>query len=412
MVKYPVLYIPGTFDFDNGDIVTRLISSLSPNATTDGAHTIYAKPGKISSPFDNACRIFFQLKGGVTDYGADHAKECGHKRFDKDYSAQYPEWSAENPVVVVTHSAGIFTALQLQRLLADNYFKNNTHYSTYRDRHNPTNNTSSSWIVSIWSIQPCFLGSTITRLYYDPPNPTVIMPIYKPGYWLLMSAFFSERISLFQQLMDWRISNYDFDSYSIWDLITVQHPFITSNDNLLYYLTPEGANEFNRNVTTLYEDTLYTGSCMSNTEVGRGGKLYIPAGIDVFNPFWLFSTLFMGYYAYLTVPEWEQYRREEWRDSDGIINWITQIAPMVDGKISVPYVELPDPVNTEYFTPDVEYDKYGLLKKGHWNQRVKNPKLPINHLFLTSDPVASDLFQLYTNLAYASYFGEFMGAKP
>ena len=62
--------------------------------------------GPLSSHHDRACELFYQLKGGVVDYGEKHSRKCGHARLGRKYRAKYPEWSSRKPLHFIGHSMG------------------------------------------------------------------------------------------------------------------------------------------------------------------------------------------------------------------------------------------------------------------------------------------------------------------
>jgi triacylglycerol lipase len=86
--------------------------------------TYEAKCGPISSFHDRACELFAQIKGTRIDYGEAHSLVAGHARWSRDYARRgfVSDWSEENPVILVGHSAGAQTCLQLQRLLAQDFW--------------------------------------------------------------------------------------------------------------------------------------------------------------------------------------------------------------------------------------------------------------------------------------------------
>ena len=59
--------------------------------------------------------------GSIT---AAHSLAVGHARWSRDYAQKgfVSDWSEENPVILVGHSAGAQTCLQLQRLLAQDFW--------------------------------------------------------------------------------------------------------------------------------------------------------------------------------------------------------------------------------------------------------------------------------------------------
>jgi hypothetical protein len=71
-------------------------------------------PGGLSSLHDRACEIFYQLKGGCVDYGAEHSAQFGHARFGRKYRGLHPAWSEASAIHVVGHSLGGTTVRMLQ----------------------------------------------------------------------------------------------------------------------------------------------------------------------------------------------------------------------------------------------------------------------------------------------------------
>jgi triacylglycerol esterase/lipase EstA (alpha/beta hydrolase family) len=80
-------------------------------------------PGGLSSLHDRACEIFYQIKGGVVDYGEDHSLQFGHARFGRKYRGSYTSWSRDFPIHVVGHSLGGSTVRMLQVLILDYAFR-------------------------------------------------------------------------------------------------------------------------------------------------------------------------------------------------------------------------------------------------------------------------------------------------
>ncbi len=116
---------------------------------------LYPATGPISSAHDQACELFYQLKGGRVNYGLAHSEAYAHERYGRDYSASplYPAWDADHPIDIVAHSMGAVVARRLQRLLADGFF--DLEDGASRD-------TSPEWIRSITTVSGVHNGSTLT----------------------------------------------------------------------------------------------------------------------------------------------------------------------------------------------------------------------------------------------------------
>ena len=89
-----------------------------------GFKTHEAKCGPISSFHDRACEVFAQIKGTEVHYGLEHSAVAGHAQTSRDYTSQglVPDWSVDNPIILIGHSAGAQTCLQLQQLLAEKFW--------------------------------------------------------------------------------------------------------------------------------------------------------------------------------------------------------------------------------------------------------------------------------------------------
>jgi pimeloyl-ACP methyl ester carboxylesterase len=93
-------------------------------------------PSPTGSLHDRVCEVFYELVGGTTDYGSEHANYHKHDRFGRKYEkGKYPKWSAQNPITVIGHSLGGNTAWLLQNYLALGRF--------------PGYATDASWIAGI-----------------------------------------------------------------------------------------------------------------------------------------------------------------------------------------------------------------------------------------------------------------------
>ncbi|MYN03053.1 hypothetical protein GTP41_13165 [Pseudoduganella sp. DS3] len=108
-------------------------NDIAAHMRAGGRPVFTAAVGPVSSNWDRAVELYYQIKGGCADYGARHAAEhaaAGHiqKPAGKCWAADaannpnnyplalYPQWDAQHPVHFVSHSQGgqtIRTLLQL-----------------------------------------------------------------------------------------------------------------------------------------------------------------------------------------------------------------------------------------------------------------------------------------------------------
>ncbi|KAF7981138.1 hypothetical protein HWV62_34883 [Athelia sp. TMB] len=89
---------------------------------------LFAHVGQVSSLHDRACELYYALKGGKVDYGAEHSKEHSHSRFGRaNPNGLYPFWSREHPLHFFGHSLGGPTITKLQHLLSTSFFSPTDH---------------------------------------------------------------------------------------------------------------------------------------------------------------------------------------------------------------------------------------------------------------------------------------------
>ncbi|PAV22511.1 alpha beta-hydrolase [Pyrrhoderma noxium] len=87
-----------------------------------------ASVGPISSLHDRACELYYAIKGGTVDYGEDHSRIHGHKRYGRIHDpGLYPTWSSTRPLHFLGHSIGGATIMKLQYLLSMNFFSPDDH---------------------------------------------------------------------------------------------------------------------------------------------------------------------------------------------------------------------------------------------------------------------------------------------
>ncbi|OGB22618.1 MAG: hypothetical protein A3I66_10970 [Burkholderiales bacterium RIFCSPLOWO2_02_FULL_57_36] len=103
--------------------------------TYNGTHRVMtAAVGPVSSNWDRAVELYYQIKGGCADYGAKHtAKFASYGAIQKPAGkcwaadpnnnpngyplALYPAWSAGNPIHLISHSQGGQTVRTLIQLM-------------------------------------------------------------------------------------------------------------------------------------------------------------------------------------------------------------------------------------------------------------------------------------------------------
>ena len=116
--------------------------------------------GPISSNWDRAVELYYQIKGGQVDYGKTHSEKFGivQKPAKKKYQGLYPQWSAKNPIHLIGHSMGGQTARMLDYLLRTAVVDS----AGYSEKSNLLGKSNNGYIKSITTISTPHDGTTLT----------------------------------------------------------------------------------------------------------------------------------------------------------------------------------------------------------------------------------------------------------
>jgi len=125
-----------------------------------GHQVIVTSVGPVSSNWDRAVELYYQLKGGQVDYGKGHSDKFGiiRKPANKKYPGLYPEWSANKPVHIIGHSMGGQTARMLDYLLSTSVSDS----SGILERSTLLGKTQNGLIKSITTISTPHNGTTLS----------------------------------------------------------------------------------------------------------------------------------------------------------------------------------------------------------------------------------------------------------
>jgi hypothetical protein len=183
--KVRVVYISG-FLMPNG-----WISYPSAMCDNEFFEIVPVFPSATGSMHDRVCEVFFELVGGLVDYGLEHSKFHKHNRYGRDFGkGKYPKWSESNPIIVIGHSMGSLTAWILQNYLSDNRFEGFK--------------TNPSWIKAVFTINAPLNG---TLSVYDKGLCASLPPMVRwgsAGYLIGLFAHIAEFFDsyLFRKLFD------------------------------------------------------------------------------------------------------------------------------------------------------------------------------------------------------------------
>ena len=331
-----IIFVPGLFGWGPGEL-DGLDYWGGALAQFEGVFTTHwAKCGPISSFHDRACELFAQIKGAQVDYGAAHSAAAGHdqKPPGRDYSGKpfVPNWSADNPVILIGHSAGAQTCLQLQQLLPD-----------------------ARWVEAIVSIAGVINGSTLTYLAgCDPAKGTLKQ---KPSFFIQKILDILKMFTT-KPVIDWYLDQWTQGTIPIDD-----SNFVTGDDNLAFDLTLQGCCKANENFHT-QDGTYYLSIVTSKTDPLLGRQRPALQMNPLLQPFALYQGVDDPFdnQAITPIPDWGagDLAIDKWRENDGAVSSISQRFPFTAGA---------RPVAEEgIFDRDIK-----TIKKGQWYyERAEN----------------------------------------
>ncbi|XP_044488551.1 lipase-like [Mangifera indica] len=314
----PIVLVHGIFGFGKGRLGGL---SYFAGAEKKDERVLVPDLGSLTSIYDRARELFYYLKGGQVDYGAEHSDACGHAQFGRIYEqGQYPEWDEDHPIHFVGHSAGAQVVRVLQQMLADKAFKG-------------YENTSENWVLSITSLSGAFNGTT--RTYLDGMQP-------KDGR-SLKPICLLQLCRLGVIIYDWldipwlkAYYNFGFDHYNMtWKKMGIRGlldclmgnagPF-AFGDWILPDLTIQGSLQLNSHLHS-FPDTYYFSYATKRTRKIMG--VTVPSSLFGIHPMLFIRVLQMSQWRHPpdVCPPYKGYRDEDWWDNDGALNTISMTHP-------------------------------------------------------------------------------------
>jgi len=308
-----VIFVHGIFGWGPGELPLSYWGDALAQFAGSRFEAREVKCGPVSSFRDRACEVFAQITGRDfiyemtnVDPGTKRARVLRSDR--KVPEPVLPDWSADNPVILVGHSAGAHTCLALQRLLRDDHFEVGS---------------NADWVEAVICISGVLNGSTLAYKFGCDPATGVLKRdpkrLITAGVEIANNIPALPHVRIDPWLEQW----------------TNPDAFVSGKDNLAYDLSLSGCHAANASFST--NPNTYYLSLVTSIPAKRPTLL----GFQLPPLFPGMNLLLQGSAAYqadiadfaagaLPVPNWgstPKLRIDSWRENDGAVSEISQHFP-------------------------------------------------------------------------------------
>ncbi|CAG8506041.1 3910_t:CDS:2, partial [Cetraspora pellucida] len=190
-------------------------------------------PSPFGSLHDRAVELYYQIKGGQVDYGLIHSHQFCHNQLGQTYEGLVPNWSPDNPIVLIGKGYGATTALYLQHLLSTNFFGQHTAGKMIKG-------------VICWSAP--HRGSTLPYFLGLEPGSKCIVHPFSILQFLLSLIHLICYFTFLERLFDFRLNDKwglapksEGGEQSLWGALSARSRFSYFGDNFLVDWSVEGA---------------------------------------------------------------------------------------------------------------------------------------------------------------------------
>ena len=269
--------------------------------------------GPVSSNWDRAIELYYQLKGGQLDYGKSHADKYGIIRQpeEKTYEALYPEWDAEHPVHLIGHSMGGQTIRLLEYMLENSFYSDSM--NTVLEESDLLGKELNGWIKSVTSLSTPHNGTT----YVDVRTKTIP---FAQNFIGLAAAIGTNMYNF--DLEQWELEQKEGEEWQdYYDRIN-NHPVWESKNISTWDLSLDGARDMNTIVKAnpnTYYFSFATACSKRDSNTGYhvpSGRVYITLRGNVIN-------IGQETAKYLTGEKTDS----TWFENDGVVNTTSMWGP-------------------------------------------------------------------------------------
>ena len=303
----------------------------------DGYTVFEVSVGPVSSNWERAVEVYYQLKGGQVDYGKAHALKYNiiQKPEGKSYNPLYPKWSKQGPVHLVGHSMGGQTARMLNFLLTQEIFEDKE--KNIKERSTLLGSIQTGLIKSITSIASPHNGTLQTDVV------TKTIPFIQ--YFVGMASVVGTQFYDFD-LDQWNFKKQEGEPWAGYLKRMRQHSAWSTKNISSWDLNLNGAKDLN-GFLQASPDIYYFSFVTSTTEKSENSKFHLPvSGTSILTRT---RSKILGSRKGFWIGGEET--TSQWYENDGVVNSCSMYGPTSG-------------VNGEDII--IEYEENELLIPGQW----------------------------------------------
>ena len=277
----------------------------------DGFEVYTANVGPVSSNWDRAVELYYQIKGGQVNYGKIQSEKYGiiQKPLNKKYIGLYPEWNDENPVHLIGHSMGGQTIRMLDYLLKTAIVDSSLKY----EESNLLGEINEGWIKSITSISTPHNGTTLSDII------TTGIPFLQD--FIALAAVVGNSFYDFD-LEHWGFRRDEEEDWKNYFSRMRKHPAWRTKNIVAWDLSVQGAREMN-SICTANPNIYYFSYVTSNTLLDSTSNRHVPdkSMSYIIRANARFMGMKKAYYADGSETD------STWFENDGIVNKKSMLGP-------------------------------------------------------------------------------------